>query len=241
MNRLTITPSPLSSGLFILAICIQYDTNNGALPTFAQDFTLWLANPKYLRTSQNVLSHLFGLQITHMNSGRRRPFSFPPSLVSIWSLQVSPSAAPRQACVASRPSSEPTVAGPILLPKNEAAGDVKICHRNKNPDFSAPFCNRRLKGNRWWWPKSIRLMKRPSGKRSRLPLFIGCSPATGGVRSRSIAQWTTIERNRHEPFGQMFHLPLSPRPSSCPLANFVSKPSRFHPCRSHRCSYGGYC
>jgi hypothetical protein len=226
---------------FSLAICNHNDKNMVLDTFFVRSSYLWLANPISPIIWLNMQDKLFGLPREHMRFEKHKPSFFPQYLVSIWSLQVSPLAAPKQLCAASKLSSEPTVPALPLLQKGEAAGDARTCHSIRNRNSLNPFSKRHVKANPLWWPRSARLIKRPLAKAYRLPLSIGCSLAMGGTRHHPIVQPTQIECNCHERFGQIFRLCLSPPSSSCRLVNLVFNNSRFYSRRSYLRALGGYC
>lgn len=243
MNDGTIKhfPSACIHHSFFLDICIHYEYNMPHLSTKHLDFTLWLGNLEYKKILLNLQFYAPELPKMRMNSERHKRSSSLRYIISLWSLQVSPSVALEQVFVVFRLSFGLIAAEPPLYPKSGAAGDVRICPSKKNHNFFSLSSSGNLKANPLWWPKFIKRTNQPSGKRSRLPLSIAYSRAMGGSRPRRIVHLITIETIPYECFDQTFHLYWAACPTSCRLVNFFTESSGLYSHRSYRCALGGYC
>ena len=179
--------------------------------------------------------------VTHMSLEKLKLFFCPHSLVSIWSPQVWPLAAPRQASAASRLSSVPTVPVLLLPKKSEAAGIVKTCRSSRKPNCSNPFSKRYGKVKPWGSLKSAKPMKQKLAKKSRLLPSTACWLATAGSLPVRIIQRIRIECNCHKCSAQILCFWLYGPATPMHLGYYVSEPSRFCSCRSYLCASGGYC
>lgn len=231
--------SPCRTRLILLDICIHYDINKPTFSLIHQDLSLWPANLKYLKNWLNTLNHQLKRPITPMNLERPKPCSCRPYLVLICSQLVLPSAAPEPASAGCRTNSETTVLEPVNPARSQAAGADKTCRLNRNRNCSNHFSNRPTLVNPLRWKRSTGLMKQPSGKKCRLPLSIGCSPATAGVHRKIIVQKAKNKGKHHECFGQTLHRCHSPCFSLCYLVLLVCRPARFDCRRSYQRAFGG--